>query len=277
MWIALGLLACTADTRTVAGQVKDIWGSPVPEATVVVEGVMERHYTDAEGRFSIDVPTESLVLRAHARDEGDVAADDDPLSGPKGVRVMVGRDGFIKSRGLAVEVPEEADFAPVALELYPEPETPGFYAVGAKGYVALGHQRIQMIGTDLAHHTGIQDIPEETVRPGKVELVFTTRLRPSEIAQMNLHLSRLEFVNKARIKGVFGAEDNLINLWVAKDDVAFDVIGFDTREDYLIQTRDALTPGVYAFHAHDILHEEDERVLYSLPKEQQVAFPFEVR
>lgn len=276
MWIPLVLLACTEDTRTVAGQVKDIWGAPVPEATVVVEGVMERHYTDADGRFTIDVPTESLVLRAHAREDEKPEADD-LLAGPMGVRVMVGRDGFIKSRALAVEVPEEEDFVPVAVALYPEPESPGFYAVGSKGYITLGHQRIQMVGTDLAHHTGIQDIPEETVRPGKVELVFTTRLRPSEIAQMNLHLSRLEFVNKARVKGVFGPEDNLINLWVAKDDVAFDIIGFDTREDYLIQTREALAPGMYAFHAHDILHEEDERVLYSLPKEQQVAFPFEVR
>lgn len=276
MWVPLWLSACTEDTRTVSGQVLDIWGQPVPEATVVVEGVLERHFTDGDGRFAIDVPADSLILHAHAKDDGKPEADD-LLSGPKGVRVLVGKDGFIKGRGLALEVLDAEEFSPLRLELYPEPETPGFYAVGPQGYVGLGHQRIQLIGTGLTHYSGIQDIPEQALPAGKVELVFTTRLRPSEIAQMNLHLSRLEFVNKARVKGVFGPEDDLINLWVAKEDLPFDVVGFDTREDYLIQTRDALPPGMYAFHAHDILHEEDERVLYSLPKEQQVAFPFEVR
>ncbi len=276
MWVPLVLLACTEDTRTVSGQVKDIWGAPVPEATVVVEGVMQRYFTDTDGRFAIELPAEGLVLHHQVDDDGR-PEDDDDLSGRKGVRVLVGRDGFIKGRGLAPEVPEEEDFEPLQLALYPEPETPGFYAVGPKAYVPLGSQRIQMVGTGLAHYAGIQDIPEEHLAKGIIELVFTTRLRPSEIAQMNLHLSRLEFVNKARVKGVFGPEDDLVNLWVAKDDVAFDVVGFDTREDYLIRTREPLTPGMYAFHAHDILHEEDERVLYSLPREQQIAFPFEVK
>ncbi len=273
--LALLLFGCTDDTRGVEGIVKDIWGHPVPEATVVAEGVMARHYTDANGKFTLELPVDELVLRAEVDDSG--KAEDDVLSGPLGLRILAGKEGFIKARGFAKEVPDDEDFEALSLALYPEPDHPGFYAVGRAAYVELGRQRIQMVGTDLKHYAGIQDIPEETLPPGKVDLVFTTRLRPSEIAQMNLHLSKLEFVNKGRVKGVFGAEDNLVNLWVAKDDVAFDIVGFDTREDYLLSTREPLVAGMYAFHAHDILHEEDERVLYTLPKEQQVAFPFEVR
>lgn len=275
MWTLILLSACTDDTRGVSGVVKDIWGKAVPEATVVVEGLMERHYTDDKGRFDLELPADQLVM--HVEDDGSGAPVDPLLVGPSGIRVLVGKEGFIKQMDLAKEVPEEEDFSAVQFNLYPEPEGAGFYAVGASSYVQLGQQRIQMVGTDLAHYSGIQDIPEESLPAGPVKLVFTTRLRTSEIAQMNLHLSKLEFVNKGKVKGIFGVENDTVNLWVAKDDVPFDIVGFDTREDYLITSREPLAAGMYAFHAHDILHEDDERILYSLPKEQQVAFPFEVR
>jgi len=271
MFVVATLLACTEDTRGVSGLVRDIWGKPVPDATVVVEGVMDRYYSDSSGEFALEVPASQLVLHAESESK------DPLLAGRSGVRVLVGKDGFIKEMELAHEVPDEEDFEAVTLSLYPEPGSPGFYAIGRDAYVPLGHQRIQMVGTGLAHFAGVQDIPEEWLSAGKVQLVFNTRLRPSEIAQMNLHLSRLEFVNKGKVKGIFGVEDNAINLWVAKEDVAYDIESFDTREDYLLSTRDALAPGMYAFHAHDLLHEEDERVLRALPKEQLVAFPFEVR
>lgn len=246
------LLACT-DTRAVTGQVLDIWGQPVPEATVVVEGVMERHHTDGTGAFRIDVAK--------------------PVT-----RVMVGKDGYIKDIEEARSPNEEDDYDPLAFRLYPEPEEPGFYAVGSTAYVVVAKQRIQMVGDDLHHHAGVQDIPEFSVNSveGGNEFVFTTRLRPSEIAQMNLHLSRMEFVDKTRVKGVFGAMDATVNLWVAKEDVPFVLTSFGTREDYLIKSKERMAPGIYAFHAHDVLHEQDERVLRELPREEQVAFPFEV-
>ncbi len=245
------LFACT-DTRTVSGKVLDIWGKPVEQATVVVEGVMERYYTDGGGVFAIEV--------------------ENPAT-----RVMVGKDGFIKDIAETSAQSDDDDYDPLAFSLYPEPEEPGFYGVGRHAYVELGAQRIQLIGTDLQHYAGVQDIPEEFLPPGQVEFVFTTKLRPSEIAQMNLHLSQLEFVDKTRIKGVFGAADATVQLWTAGPDVAYDLEQLASREDYLVRTREALPAGIYAFHAHDVMHEEDERVLRSLPKEQQVAFPFEVR
>lgn len=270
MLLLLSLLACTEDTRGISGLVQDIWGAPVPEATVVVEGVMDRYYTDSEGRFEIDVPVSKLTLRT--AEEGE-----DPALSPVGIRVLAGKDGFIKEVSLARELPEQDDFEPVSLGLYPEPATTGFFGVGRSAYVTLGKQRIQVVGTGLEHFAGIQNIPEEALPSGQVRIVFNTRLRPSEIAQMNLHLSRLEFVNKADVKGIFGAQESAVNLWVAKEDVPFDIESFATREDYLVTSRGPLEPGMYAFHAHDVLHEEDERVLRTLPKEQMYAFPFEIR
>ncbi len=272
MFVVVSLLACTEDTRGVSGRVRDIWGKPVPEATVVVEGVMDRFYTESDGSFAFDVPVSKLVL--HTDEEGSSGLG---AAGAAGVRVLVGKDGFIKDMAVAQELAEGEDFEAVTLSLYPEPSSTGFYAVGSQGYVQLGNQRIQMVGTGLAHFAGVQNIPDEAVQAGKVQVVFNTRLRPSEISQMNLHLSRLEFVSKAEVKGIFGSEQTAVNLWVAKEDVPFDVESFDTREDYLVSSRAELASGMYAFHAHDVLHEEDDRVLRSLPREQLVAFPFEVR
>jgi hypothetical protein len=250
----LFLLVACSDTRAVTGRVVDIWGKPIPEATVVIEGVLERYRTDSAGAFRIEV--------------------ENPIS-----RLMVGKDGYIKGVSEAHAPNEEEDYDPVSFRLYPEPEKPGFYGVGRKAYVEMGHQRIQMVGDDLHHFAGVQDIPEEAMPNTRepTEFVFTTRLRRSEISQMNLHLSKMEFIERTRIKGVFGATDATVNLWVARDDVPFTLTSFGTREDYLIKTDGPLEPGIYAFHAHDVLHEEDERVLRELPREEQVAFPFEVR
>jgi DNA-binding FadR family transcriptional regulator len=75
---------------------------------------------------------------------------------------------------------------------------------------------------------------------------------------------------------VLGPTEATVNLWISDAEVSFDLESLPSRDDYLITTRAALEPGVYAFHAQDVLNEEDERVLMNLPKEMQVAFPFEV-
>jgi hypothetical protein len=63
---------------------------------------------------------------------------------------------------------------------------------------------------------------------------------------------------------------------VAKEDVPFDLRSLPSKDDYLLTSRADMTAGMYAFHAQDILNELDERVLRDLPRESQVAFPFEV-
>lgn len=250
--LALWLAACT-DTRVLAGDVTDIWGNPIADATVVIEGVVERYHTDAAGRFTID--TEQPV-----------------------VRVMVGKDGYIRDIQ-AVEQPleEDADYDALNFDLYPKPEQPGFYGVGAKDYVHLEARRIRVVGTELKHYAGLPDIAEQTLLSGQpASFVFSSTLRASELSRMNLHLSRLAFVDKTPVKGVLGAMDATVNLWVADEDVAFDLKALQARDEYLITTREPVQPGMYAFHAQDVLNEEDERVLLNLPKEMQVAFPFEV-
>lgn len=250
--VALLLLAACSDTQTLTGEVKDIWGRPVMDASVVVEGVVQRYRTDSAGKFEIELK--------------------DPAT-----RVMAGKEGYIKTVVEVAPPAEDQEYAPVTLALYPEPEQPGFYAVGPEDYIHLEARRIRVVGTDLKHFVGIQEEPERGVPAGKpVSFVFSSTLRSSELARMDLHLSRLEFVSKTPMKGILGEAEATVNLWVAKDEVPFDLRSLPSRNDYLISTREPLQPGVYAFHPEDYLHEDDERVLRDRPKEALVAFPFEV-
>lgn len=251
MTALLLLLACSGG-RTLTGRVQDVWGKPVPEATVVIEGVVERFHADAHGRF--EIPTEAPVKRA-----------------------MAGKEGYIKEVADVPAIAEDADYSPLTFTLYPQPEKPGFYAIGPTAYIEVPAQRIRMVATELRHFAGVREMPDEALPAARpAQFVFTSMLRPSELARMNLHLSKLAFINHASVKGVLGPEQATVNLWVADTEVPFDLESLPSRDDYLIRTRAALEPGVYAFHAQDVLNEEDERVLLNLPKEMQVAFPFEV-
>lgn len=252
MFASLMLVGCS-NSQLLSGAVKDIWGRPVSDATVVIEGVVERYHSDSAGKFSIDAEI--------------------PV-----VRVMAGKDGYIKDIEL-VPAPEEegGDYVPLTFGLYPEPEQPGFYGIGREDYVHLEAKRIRIVGTELKHYAGLQDIAELGLQAGHVaSFVFSSTLRSSELARMNLHLSRLDFVDHTRVKGVLGAMDATVNLWVAAEEVPFDLKALPARDSYLITTREPVVAGMYAFHAQDVLNEEDERILMNLPKEMQVAFPFEV-
>ncbi|HNH45921.1 MAG TPA: hypothetical protein PKY30_02730 [Myxococcota bacterium] len=69
--------------------------------------------------------------------------------------------------------------------------------------------------------------------------------------------------------------DATVNLFVAVEDVPFDLKALPSRDDYLIVFRERLEPGIYAFHAQNVLNETDYRIIMDLPKEMQVVFPFE--
>ena len=249
MWFLL-VVACSRPP-VLTGTVVDVWGKPVGDASVVIEGVVERYRTDAAGHFEVHP------------------------SGPV-TRVMAGKQGYVKAVVDAPQRAPDADWPPLTFTLFPEPETPGFYGVGPAAYVPLEPARIRLVGTELRHYAGVRDVPEGALSAGPARFVFSSTLRPAELSRMNLHLSRLRYVAHTRVKGILGAVDATVDLWVADADVPFDLTQLPSRDDYLIVPREPLAEGVYAFHAQDVLNEPDERVLQALPKEMQVAFPFEV-
>lgn len=251
MSLLLVLLSC-ASPPVLQGKVVDIWGKPVDDATIVIEGVVERYHTDDGGLFRIE-------------------------TGADVKRVMAGKGGYIKNI-VDVHAPVERgdDYDPLSFSLYPKPAKPGFYAIGPHDYVHVEPQRIVMVGTELRHYAGLRDVAASNLGRDPGRFVFTTQLKMSEISRMNLHLSRMKWVAHTPVKGILGPVDATVNLWVAEEEVPFDLESLQSNSDFLIKTRTKLPAGTYAFHAQDVLNEADERVFLMLPKEMQVAFPFEV-
>ena len=238
----------------IEGKVADIWGNPIDGATIVVRGITERYQSNLRGDYAIEIPQDVKVTE-----------------------VMAGKSGFIKSIVEVAPPNEGQPYEKVLFKLYPEPESPGFYAVGPKSYVHLKTAHLFMVGTELKHHIGIRETPDASLSTSLKEFVFTSTLRPSELAQMDLHLSRLDFISHTNIKGVLGAADATVNLFVAVEEIPFDLKALPSKDDYLIKLRNPLVSGTYAFHAQNVLNEYDYRKIMDLPKEMQVVFPFEIR
>jgi hypothetical protein len=109
------------------------------------------------------------------------------------------------------------------------------------------------------------------------EFVFSSDARRSELKQLGLQLNKMNFLENDTLPGVLGETPVTLNLWVADAAVPFDLTGMETDDDYTLKTREALEPGVYAFHTQGTLTSADPGALDKLPTEMQIAFPFEVR
>jgi hypothetical protein len=251
--LVVGLAGCT-DQEQISGAVRDPWGHPVSGATVIMEGVFEQAHTDGDGRFSFPLRDGTF-------------------------RLMAGHDGFIKATATVAHPPGE-DGSPPSPEmvLYPDPPGAGFFAVGQDALEPVEGSAIRTVGTELRAFTGLRDVGALRLNGGHAQaFVFTSHLRPSELAQLDLQLHRLEFVDDAALPGALGDQDVAVNLWVARDAVPFDLKGLLSRDDYLVTTRARLVPGIYAFHTNGVLTSRDVETLDKLPREMRVAWPFEVR
>ena len=256
MWMnALFLLTSCSSNPTIKATVVDIWDKPVPSATIVQEGVVERITVDGQGLAEIEVEAGTI-------------------------RLMAGAEHFIKDL-VTVVVEEDGEEPNTArFTLFPEPAEPGFYAVGPKAYVPIASVPIKRVESDKNNFIGIEEIPK--ARIGKTggqphRIVFRTSLRTEELSRFDLTLSRLEYIKKAPAKTLLGDVDVRLELWAPKKDVPFNEKRMQNKENYLLLTKGELAPGVYAFHAQGVMDATSNRPLDRLPEELRVVYPFEVR
>jgi len=252
-WMLALVLSACSDPPEHKGKVTDRWGKPIAGVTVGFSGSAAQMVSGPDGSFSIPVQAAEIKVRA-------------------------GKPGFIKQiRTVAVPAKDESP-TPIRFALYPDPESSGFYMVGQSGYNALDSKTVKTVGTDIRGFHGLSDVGKvrmQTTKP--MEFVFTSEARRSELKQLGLQLHRLKFIETETLPGVLGETSVNLNLWVSDAPVSFDLTGLDTKDDYTIKTREALEPGVYAFHTQGILTSQDPTALDKLPSEMRVAFPFEVR
>jgi hypothetical protein len=232
------LLAACADGPALEGTVVDVWGHPVGDANIVVEGIVARHETDRTGHFHITLPSEAT-------------------------RVIAGKQGYIKQ---ALDLPPlsaEGHLAPVTFSLFPAPPVPGLYAVGTDGYLRILNGAVRTAESLV----GIDDVPGDPMAAPSRFLLRST-LRPAEIDQLDLQLSRMKRVD--RVKS--GRASTTVGLWVRDAPVPFELTALPTRDDYVLAPVMPLTPGVYAFHANGVL----DLKMPDLARDLQLVFPFEV-
>lgn len=252
MTLLLALIACK-DPQMLTVSVTDAWNEPIEGVTVKFAGLVEEQATDDKGTASMEVQPGALEL-------------------------MIGKEGYIHEFG-NVSVPDEGNPEAITFLLFPQPEEAGFYGVGAKGpYQQLGAEQIRTVATEATTWHGIKSVPQDTLRGGQPQrFIFHTTLRASELKQQDLKLSRLEFKEDVEVRGVLGNTEIDLDLWVAGEDLGFDIKGTQSTDDYMIISEEVLEPGIYAFHAQGILNSTEAEALDKLPKELRVAYPFEVK
>jgi hypothetical protein len=247
---ALVLLAGCTRTRTLDGQVVDIWGNPVAEATVVLEGHTVRPTTDAYGNFSLPWVVGKQKIKA-------------------------GKEGYIQEH-LEIEVVEGEDAPNPIIKLYPKPEEVGFYLVGPGEYARLEPEPVVAYGNELGTVTGIKEV-RTRVESDPLRVVFATELRMDQIMRLGLELDEIEYTKAAPIPDVLGTQEIEVNLYVAKREIAVDVSPMRSRNAYLITVpEEDLEPGWYAFTTQELLSGLAPESLATIPEGLRVAFPFEL-
>jgi hypothetical protein len=246
----LVLLAGCKETQTLDGQVVDIWGNPVTEATIVMEGQTTRPSTDAYGNFSLPF-----------------------IAGTQ--KIKAGREGYIQEH-IEVEVVEGEPPPPVILRLYPKPEENGFYVVGKGDYARLAPEKVYRLGNELVSITGIKSV-QARVESDPFEIVFHTDIRMDEIMRLGLEMHALEYKKTATVLTALGEDEVKVNLWISKGEIPIQIDAMRSRNDYKVTAEESMKPGWYAFHTQDLLDPKEADKFAAVPEALRVAYPFELR
>jgi hypothetical protein len=250
-----GLFGCSSNP-VINGMVLDIWNNPINGASIKVDGIEEEQISDANGEFK-------FVLEDYENHE---------------VRLRAAKVKFIHDvEILAFDTEEE--MSAITFHLYPEPEERGFYAIGESKYLPLKEQPTTKVATKLEAYHGINDIGSVRLQGlKKKKFVLYSTLRKEQLRQIDLLLNQLEFKEEEEMKGVLGETAVEIDLWLAKrKKYPFSVRALGQDYMYLIEFKEDLDKGVYAFHSGKFLTKADPRRNDARPEELQVAYPFEVK
>lgn len=246
VWLALTLLACGPGKQTLTGEVLDVWGAPVSNATVIVVGQSERPFTDSSGRFTID------------RQPGEW-------------RVKVGKEGYIPSL-TSVTIDESTAKIPT-VTLWPQPAESGFYMLGEGRYEALVPQPVTRKGNALKSHRGLASLGDTNAEEDSLKILFHTDLRPDQVHRLEPTLSSLTYLEEATLPSALGAPVT-VNLYVSDREIPLAIETLPTRSDYLLRAEN-VTAGAYALSTQGLLTDMSADAFLALPNELRVAWPFQ--
>lgn len=232
--------------------VVDLWSQPITGATVVLDGSeVQRATTGGDGKATLEVE-------------------------PGDVRVVVGKDGYIKEAHTITVLTNNDGAREVDFQLYPAPPRNGFYGVGATALVPADQVAVSVVATELSEVHGIKASPRGAMPRDATRFVYRSGLRAEQIRQMDVRLSKLTFRDSTEAVGALGPTTVQLNLWVTERDVPYKVKSLNAPDHFLVVS-EPLSAGVYAFHAQNILDGGNTAALDELPEELRVAYLFEVK
>lgn len=251
------LIGCSEDP-TISGTVKDIWNNPVEGVSVMMEGVSEDQTSDSSGKFTFVIPEDKEGKLRFRANHDKYLYDVEMVSYSKDL--------------------EQEDIPPVNFNLYPKPDDKGFFGIGAQQYVPLTSEKTRRVATKLESYHGLADVGSTLFINRSPKFVFHTKLRAEDIKRIDLHLYQLNFKEKEELKGVLGETAIEIDLWLPKEiPIDFTIKSLDQDEMFLLELNQDLAKGLYAFATREVLGDTTPGKDPALPKELQVAYPFEVK
>ena len=255
--VSFALFGCSEDP-TISGTVNDIWNKPVEGVSVIMEGVSEEQISNSSGSFTFVIPQgKDGKLRFRAVHD----------------KYLYDVEMVSYSKDLEAE-----DIPSIAFSLYPKPENKGFFGIGLQEYIPLSGEKTRRVATKLESYNGLANVGSSTMMNRSPKFVFHTTLRKEEIKQIDLHLYQLNFKEKEDLKGILGETSIEIDLWIPKEvPIDFSIKSLDQHEMYLLEFNQELAKGLYAFSTKDVLGDNTPGKELTLPKELQVAYPFEIK
>ncbi len=252
--VLLLLLAACGEPPRVQGTVRDVFGHPIPGATVLSDRAYARATTDAQGRFLLELPE----------------------AGP--VRLLAGAPGYVRDV-MALEVPAEGAVPSAEFHLWALPEVFGFFGQGHGSLVRLEAARVQALGSDLREIHGVRDLTRNRLPASRdpARLLFHSSRSEAELRQMEIRLHRLRYLERTTLPGPLGEQEVATAFWVPEGDVPFTLQGMQADNVFLLVTDTPLEAGSYAVEFQGVLRDTEPGSLARFPTEMQVVYPFEVK
>ena len=242
--------ACSTESK-VTGTVQDIWSQPIEDAEVRMQNIEEPTTTDSSGLFYFTATEGKMDFRAE-------------------------KDGYIPNIGTISHKKGDED-PTITIQLYPEAEKNGFWFVGKENYEQVASQKIFKKESNARRILGLYDVGTIKIKKDMPVFVFRTTLRKEQLNQLDLELHSLKFIDKTTFTSLTGPQEVDIDLWVPEDKIAFDIRKMGSENHFLIELREPIQSGVYAFHSQGVLSDEENINSKNLPQELLMGFPFEAK
>ena len=248
-------IACSEPLK-LEGNVIDIFGNPVSNAEVFLEGIDTPQLTKSSGNFSFsleDVTSGKLRFRSVSE------------------QYMTGISSFdYNAENFSKKTPPAPQ---VQIQMYPLIEEHGFFIVQDKAYQKLHRGDFEVKKTEIQSYHGIKNIGDLKIQSQNPYVIFHTSVRREEIQQLDLNLNKLEFKEQVLFKTITGDQLVDIDLWLPTEKQKFTLSAMGQKNTYKIEFTDVL-PGIYAFHTNGLLDTSSSH--QNLPKELQRAYIFEI-